>query len=409
MQRHMEIRSLMREKNQLALAIDKFHKTIYELGPHLGVQCDIAACLYELGRYEECWDKAKTIAQDYLNNEVLLCKNTKRRTALMLSKFFEEMANASEALEWLERAHQNCENEEEKKWILANELRILSYFKCESNFLDKYYRTLELYNSETNLKIEILHSLMWAEWSLFGITHATQRWIELIKMNLNEMDQRLVNRDYLEMSLLLMADKKDSNFIQAQNFLRNLDINDFDLVILKICDSQSRTLASESFSQYQLSRMMRFRLILILFKQLTSETNNKIELIRKFKFFQCQMDKKSKALFRKIEPQIDFSNQWILKLNLATKTVSCKELNLNHKLTRLQGLLLKRMGQDSVVNLDVMSQQLWQCPSNENIYHRLRMLVYKINHNLNFHKEIELLEIRKDHISLNTKIKIEVL
>lgn len=408
-QRHFEIRSLMLNENQLETAIEQFQKTINELGPHLGLQCDIAACLYELGRYEECWTQVQIIARDYLENEDLLSKNTKRRTALILSKFFEEMAEASATLEWLDRAQINCESEEEKKWILANELRILSYFKCKADLTSKYYKVLELYNSAVNLKTEILHSLMWAEWSLFGIAHATQRWFELMQMSLNQMDQRLINRDYLEMSLLVMIDKNDPNFIQAHSYLEKLDSNGFDLALLKICSSPLKDLVKESFSQYQLSRMMRFRLLLILFRQVAGDPNAQVELVNKFKFLQNYMDKKSKLIFKNIEPQIETSNQWILKMNLATKTISCKELNLNSKLTRLQILLLKRMGFETTVNLDMMSQQLWQCPSDESIYHRLRMLVYKINQKLSFHKEIELLEIRKDQISLNPKIKIEVL
>lgn len=408
-QRHYEIRHIMQNENQLSLAIDKFKQLIEELGPHLGLKCDIAACLYELGRYEECWRQVLDIAQDYFDNEHLLSANTKWRTALILSKFFEEMANPDKAVYWLNTAEKNCESQEEKKWILINKLRLLSYFKSKVDFIDIYYQVLELYNSKNSLKIEIVHSLMWSEWVLFGIKHALQRWFELKNFSLNEMDKRLIHRDFIEISLLSMVSKNDEHLMYAIDCLKQLELNDFDLALIKIFQSTQSDLLKENFSDLKLSRMMRFRLLTLLFKHLNFDQEAQVELINKFKFLQIHMDKKNQMFFKNIQPQLESTKQWILQICLSKKTASCKTLNFHQKLTRLQILLLKQLTINDSLDLDIVSQNLWQCQSDENIYHRIRMLVYKINHKLSFDKEFSILEIRKNQLTLNSKIKIELL
>lgn len=85
----------------------------------------------------------------------------------------------------------------------------------------------EFANTDDSLKIEMRHSLMWAESALFGFEHARVRWHELSDDDMNELDRRLIARDFLEIWLLLNAPWcADVETAHAQ--LETLTLTDFD-------------------------------------------------------------------------------------------------------------------------------------------------------------------------------------
>lgn len=407
---HQAIRKIAIQNPEQAIPL--FQNTLEEMGPHLGLLCDYAGCYYELGRFQECWNLTQQIAKEYFELETLLSQDSKRRTALMLSKFFEEMAEPAQALQWLGRAFDLCTSEEERKWILANELRLLSYFGIKKDLQKKYLLLLEIYNSSTTLKVEILHALSWTEWALFGFQHASQRWEELLKIPLNLMDRRLVHRDYLEMMILSGINVADINQAkakdQAQSELKSLQQLDYDTALLSLLSDFKMELKNLQWDSLKLSTMMRLRLLLLLFPQFQQQPDQQLEILKKFNFIVSSLSFESQNFFKKILPSISKTDKVVMTLPVVKKILVCSHPQLEMKLTSLQHKLLTNLNQGNIYSLEKVSEILWASEANESIYHRLRMLIYKLNQDIESKTGIKPFEIRKSQLELNPKIIFRV-
>lgn len=404
--RHQEIRTLM-VSGELDQAIVEFHEAITTHGSHVGLLCDLAGCYYELGRFHECDQIVDLICEEYEKAEHLLSNTSKRRTALMLAKFFEEGAKVAEALQWLTKAQEYCETLDDKKWIAINELRLLSYFGLKKDLQKRYVTVLELYNKEDSLKIEVLHGLCWAEWALFGYTHAVQRWRELQKYQMNDIDRRLVARDFIEISILARAPSNQVDLGLACAILSDADKIDYDKALLSQMErTQHRASRVDSSEELQLSLMMRIRLLLLMLKQ-ESDGLRKIEYLKKFSFLVGCLSPASQELFGRIQPTVEGS-KFILSLHVSNKKLICQNPGFEIKMTSLQVKLIKSASKNRTLSLDQVSNELWGCDSSESIYHRLRMLIYKLNEQIHAELGIKLLEIKKEGISLHLDVQIEI-
>lgn len=403
-ERHLEARSFV-VSNQLSLALDKFRSTIDDLGPHVGLQCDLAGCYYELGRFTEFEEVVTQIARDFERYEDVLCASSKRKTALMLAKFFEELAEPSQAISWLERASSWCEDLEQKKWIFGNELRILSYFGVKAGLQRKYRALLEMHGDGLNLKIEVQHALMWAEWALFGYNHAEKRRAMMRTREMNDIDRRLVARDFIEISLLSNV-RTGPTMEQAVADLKSVAQLDVDRILLGMVSPDECSAFDRGDAK--LSPMMTLRM-LILNSRFEPNPELQFETVKKFGFLVGGLSSESRRLFKTVEPVSIQSRKIDIDVHVSEKKLSLVEFGFNSKLTSLQIKFLRIVTNRRAISMDELALLLWNEASSESTYHRVRMLVYKLNALLSAPTCVTPFEIKKDGVTIHSDVQFHVL
>lgn len=404
--RHLENKSLI-HNGDYEKAIEEFKKIIDELGSHIGLLCDLAGCYYESGQFQQFQSSVIKIKSELYQNSHLISQLSQYRTHLCLSKYFEELAEPAMALDHLSKAIELTEDDEQKKKLQINELRILSFFGYKKDLQKKYLHVLEMYNSNQNMRIEILHGLMWTEWSLFGIDRAAGRFQDLISLHnsqsLNRTDQRLICRDFLEISAYSQY-LESTDAQRARHILEDLDQSEFDKSLLLLTNhSQPYSIYSE-----KLSEMMRLRLLIISF-HLETERSKKLEIKKIYQFLTDHLSKDSKELFKNIEHLLQLREETKIILRTLSREIEFNGKIFGTKLTRLQIQFLLGVKTLPSLGIDKISQHLWQRDGDESTYHRLRMLIYKLNSVLESVVGQKPFEITKEKVSLVIDLKIETI
>lgn len=390
-ERHQHIRQVM-SAAKYDTAIGLIHDLIKTQGQHIGLLCDLAVCLCETGRYHDFKEVVLLIQKEMDSVAGLLSSDSRYRTYLCLAKFYEELAEPAMALEYLSKISETMDDilskltySEEiqndkieiKKWVHINELRILSYFGKTKDLQKRYLQVLEYYNSNQNLKIEILHGLMWAEWSIFGFASAVSRFDELEAMVTEESDQRLICRDFIEIVLLSPETERK----KAQATIRKALEKYMQLVGLDYDRSLFALLEGKDLATLEplvVSKMMRLRLLLL---QLSNESRGDQQslLKKKFLFLIEDSSKKSAQLFLGLDLLISLKEEQTVVFYQKTRRLQYGSKSAEARLTQNQADFLSLMSGKSSLSLDEVAQYLWQMDFDENIYHRIRMMVNRLN------------------------------
>ncbi len=394
---HSQMKNLMHE-GQLPEALEFAKQTVEKFGPHIGLLCDIAACQYELGEYQACAATAKFIEKEFQRVSHYLSASSSRKTNVFLSKLFEEFGEIHEALGLLKTATEFAVLAEENKIIQSQELRILSYFGQKKELTKKYLLLTESIVDDQNLQIEIFHGLLWAEYSLFGFSHALQRWNRLKGMDVNMMDRRLMASDFLEICLL--AGQKDhSSALEAAEVLQVSNPFPYDLFLIKLQNGSLDALNPLGSDEFP--TMTKFR-ILSLQMAYVQDPSHVWELRRKFLFLAEGLGEASNKIVLTLLPPIK-DDKKILRLSERLAEFDSTSI----KLTQFQYRLLNAFREKTSLTLEEAGKILWDEIWDEGHYHRLRMLTYKINDLFQLNLGAALLDIRKSGIVLHHSIKIE--
>lgn len=385
---------------QFEEAILQFKQTLKMHGPHVGLLCDFAGCYYEMGQFQDCWEIVEKIKEEFSNAEKQLSANSKYRTLLILGKFYEEMAEPQMAIDSYKDAINYTFTLENEKWIYANEIRILSYFGKTSDLHKKYLALTSMNNTADNLKIEILHGLMWAEWALFGHEHARQRWVHSQKQQSNEIDNRLLARDFTELSILSNA-HREKDFLLATSLLATKSPLDYDKALLSLLAPEQDI----NIDEYNLSPMMKIRLVLLkLF--LSKNINERNEHFKKYSFLIKNQSKSAQVLFRMLIASSEVKES-LLIINKSDKTIDFADRSAL-KITNLQVKFLSSFVSKSDFTLEELSHELWQTNDIEHTYHRLRMLIYKLNDQLTHLLGFVPFEIKKEGVTAHSKLQVQL-
>lgn len=403
-QRHQNIRSLV-VASKWDEAISQFRECVETLGPHVGLLCDWAGCYYEAGRFQECWSLVDRIVEEFAQAKEVLSVSSKWRTAVMLAKFYDEMGEPAKALDWLRYADTHCSEFADKKWIYLQEIRILSYFGSKAELRRKYSAATEMHQLDDNLKIETLHSLMWTEGILFGFDHASKRFQQLQKLELNALDQRLMARDFIELGILSKQFTHPAIEIAIAR-LQTSHPSDYDTALLNlIADVSAKNLDPD---ELQLSDMMKLRLLLLGI-QLETKPEIQLQKKRKFLFLVSSFSEESQTYFKKIEPLIQQSEQLSLQLSPSDKRAfSSANADQTIALTGSEVKFLLAIEGLQQITLDEISAALWQSEGSESLYHRLRMLCYKLNEKLRTALGFTPFEVKKDGVTVHSNFKLTV-
>lgn len=396
---HSLVKNFLRQ-GELEQAMSLATETIISCGPHVGLLCDLAATQYELGLFSHCVATTQLLKLEYKRAESLLSKDSSRRTALFLAKLLEEQADLPEAFSHLQKAESLADRDQDRKVIQSQQLRILSWLGEKKELSVKYLFLTEHLGDSDDLAVEILHGLMWAEASLFGFSHAVQRWQALQKMEINFQDTRLIHRDFLEIALLNA--KRNSNFsLAASEQLQACGPLLFDRFLISLMRDESQAFSLDQTDQC--SMMMRFR-ILILQMQMLSDSEKILECRRKFFFLLNTLSTEAAVALEKMIPHLQKEIQSQLILVSQARSLNIGGVSIS--LTPLQTSLLKAFVGRSSMDLGDVSLSLWGHDYDSSHYHRIRMLVYKTNELLQLSLGIPILEVRKAGLRLNPQCQI---
>lgn len=399
-QKHSEIRKLIVEE-KLSEALSEFKNVIHTLGTHIGLLCDYAGCFYEMGRFHECWEVVKTVEQEYNIAKWKLSEDSQRRTLFFLGKFYEEMAEPAIALNYFHQALNLCDTLDEKKWVFSNELRLLSYFQRKGDLQKKYLAITEMKSSSVSLKIETLHGLMWAEYILFGYEQATSRWKLSMELPMNKMDKRLINRDFIEICIL--SEHMNCEYLKAaQSYLLQEVQLDYDKALIAILKNN----IDFNIDELSLSVMMRVRLLLLQIKLSASEVRQS-ELRKKYFYLLEHLSKESQDLFKRINIRLCENSLFQLILHVADKKLIFSD-KTSLKLTSMQVKFLTSIADKKSISLEQVSQKIWEMEDTLNTYHRLRMLVYKLNNSLLPFIGLTAFEVKKEGIFVHEQVSFKI-
>jgi len=372
---HLEMKELMK-KGDLSAALSEGVRASQAFGPHVGLACDIAACQYELGLFQASMNTSLQIKKAYFENHDLLSTESKYRTALFLAKLFEEQAEITEALTFLQEAQKYISDRSDLSFVGVQELRILSYLGISKDLSSKYASVSGFIKNENDLKIEVHHGLMWAEWSLFGFKHSLQRWELLKKAELNSLDRRLVARDFLEICLL--SGVPDNTAAQeAANILSQSELLSFDRFLLDLFNKKEKS--GEYLDCFDLSAMQRLRILLIEMKMEKDEIQI-VELNKKYLFLLQGLSKASKNLLAALVG--DFSKNQKITLTLSEDRRALRVADKPVEITKIQGKLIASFVEIKKISLEDVAHFIWEEDLNDSHYDRLRMIVYKLNKQL---------------------------
>ncbi|MFV3409858.1 hypothetical protein ACNH6C_14710 [Bdellovibrio bacteriovorus] len=399
-QYHKQARQFMLDGN-FEQALSTFRKALSECGPHVGLLCDFAGCFYEMGRFQECWEVVAKLKTEFAEAQELLSQDSKIRTLLMLGKFHEEMAESALALNYYRLAGDSSDSLDDKQWIYVNELRVLAYFAKADSLQQKYLIVTEMKEVSPSLQTELLHGLMWSEWALFGYGHGVRRFQAALNSELNDMDKRLLARDFLEISIL-SNQTADTDIQAAIDLLQAGELLDYDQALLSLFTGKPET----NQDNLSLTTMMKIRLLILQIKSSRSEVES-FELKKKYNYLVKGLSQASQSLFQRIEPQVEIRTK--IQAILHPKTRQIHFLSSEPiVLTKMQAKLLGLFSSNDELDLDLISQEVWQTTSDEGTYDRLRMMIYKLNktfHNiLGFHA----FEVHKNGASIHAHLKIQL-
>jgi tetratricopeptide (TPR) repeat protein len=412
MRAHAQVKELFLA-GRLREAIENANSAIGSFGSHVGLLCDLAACHYELGQYRFCWTVLDRIEGEFAECEALLSTESAWRTLLMMAKLHEERGFLARALECLKKAQDRCEESDALKFLQIQELRILSFHKGSQKELSaRYAFVTERMGESENLRLELLHGLMWTENSLFGFEHARLRFERALSLGLSPMERRLWAREFLEICLREEAPREAVNHAihELQTAMEEADESDlseldYDRLLLRLAKQETYGVSAAEIFEVSLSPMMTIRILLLCLR--TARTSaEKMELHKRLEFLCSSMDSFTREAVQSITPPLQIDRLLEIHLYSSVKDRRARIEQEEFRLTKMQLAFLQCFEADQELTLEELAHRLWKEEWSESLYHRLRMLVYKLNEDLRLSLAQTLFEIGKSGVQMNAGVRI---
>lgn len=365
-------------------ALDHLKQALNEYGPHIGLLADIANCYYNLSEMWNFKQSLVKLSEEFEISRPLLERNHLVRALIFIGKGLEEQAYFYLALKKYEEAlaHILPEEIDLLSQCLSQIVRVKSYLGQNCKVNDYYQRLLMMKPSRPHLEIEVNHSLMLFEIILFGPISAYDRFKLLFQnYKIHSIDQKLIGFDYLEEALRLGEINPEAQALIESIALEKNDR--FEFLMKEIWQGKSPSVIMGILNQqsHEVTPSSYMRLLFLLIHK-CSAAAIKIELKKRLLLLLEQTDTDTKSLLLK---------KWDLKLadeNLVLflhETHFSVELNGNSKSfakSKPSFELLKMLSKQSDLSLEDVVQKLWQASWNESYYHRVRIMVKRLNDEL---------------------------
>lgn len=359
---------------ELELSLNQLKDAVNEFGPHVGILSDIVAIAYLLNDLHQINHFTEKLEKELLESKLKLASESLVRSFIFLGKIKEFNGEVYNALELYQEAFEHAESNHLFLKAAAQIIRLKS-------FLGKHNEVSELYSAITLRKLtlddndfELNHSALLVELRLFGMSAFTSRMNKIIDENLPEYDKRQMVCHYLE-ELIWQDEKSDANFLnKIKNVLQFDDLNTYEYLVLSQFIELPVTELQSCLSP--LDELKR----LILQIKLTKNTKER-DSYKKMFFFQLQtLSKESRMMLEK---------KWIKHLENKQATIhvslSKNEIYFENKIiekvnTKQLLKLITYFENKKVVSTDDIATELFESDNyNENEYHRLRMIVSRLN------------------------------
>ncbi|MNL21931.1 hypothetical protein D3C87_1432460 [compost metagenome] len=276
--------------------------------------------------------------------------------------------------------------------------------------LAQYYRDLIFYSGEIqHFNIEIEHALMLAEDQLVGLSQATFRFNKLKEMNLNIQDWRLVFFDYAEMVLRRGQWSEDLSQESLRFDSKELDSFERALQLFGVSSIARISIPDLDRLSKQLSFMGYLRISGINISRTQDEEEKRNMRLQMLLLLETT-DPASKQLLLKRWNSIKSFSQSIsapemitLELLENSKEISFKFLSYSFARKENAWSLMLLLKQSEQLDLEVFARELGISNYDENAFHRLRMIVTRLNKDLAQITGIpQVLQIKQQQLVVNS-------
>lgn len=388
MHEHQKMKELMRSGKHIQ-ALEIAEQAIIKYGKHVGLLCDITCCQYELGFFSSCAQTLSLTMKEFAQASEFLSQNSSRRTALFIAKIAEELGDIQQSLNWLKKAKESVNTNEDLLWIEVQEIRILSFLGIKKDLAKILLRTNIPRQGNYSIQVEVLHSLMWTESCLVGFNQAYEIYKRLLTYDLTPSDCRLIHRDFLE--ICLRHNIQDPLIInKVVQKLERTDMLSFDRFLIEL--SQNRKMNSDYLYNDDLSVMQKIRILNIEIN-LQRDSKKIIDLKRKLNYLLKGLSSSSIKLLKNIVTSEHLDHDI---------TISVSSLSL----TAQQALLLTAFQNTLTLNIEEVVRQIWQEEFCDFHYDRLRMTIYKLNAIIQEHSGSPLFKLSKLQLSRSKNFRI---
>ncbi len=381
-------------------------------GDHIALLADLAVCHYLDGRMIEWKNYLDQTAESFAENESFLSRDTKFASTLVLGKFREEEGRIDQALQLYDKLLTSLDMQRDGEYYaigLAQLLRLGVQFDLDRP-LAEYYNTLcRLVDIESNSedRVDILHACMLAELSIVGAQAALDRLEQILELpDVLEAEKSLAYFDLLEAFLRLNARHLPDRMAALLTKVQALDVYE-------------KTLEQMAFSPEELSsnvnlapglstaNSLRLQSLIFFFE---TSTERQIEIRRRIVFILSGLGETAEKIWRKYLRHTLQDKHVALELCEKTENLRVGNCVLSLRRKRNMQKLLSAMLEKQELDVDSVTQLVWDAEYNESYYHRLRMLGRRLNELLytNFGVEKAII-VDSDRVAINESIRIKKL
>lgn len=356
-----------------------FRKAIDDFGEHVGLLSDLLCCHYVSGDYFSWSKNVDRLAEELEKASAKLSTDSLIRTMLLLAKSREEQGLVADALQIYEEMLKKTSEDDFLPLVLAQLVRIKSFWGIKKDLPDNYNKLIlineKFFLNHTN--VEVQHALILAEMELFGVEEGSSRLGNLLtdENNLCDADKRLLIYDYLECNLRLKGVIPEfvSEYASQITFR-----DDFEDIIHRLTfdgtKSISRGELSELSSKVPPTCFIRVMIYL-------GELNN-IEIQRKLLFLLDSLEHKSRKVwtqrFRSLIESSDTRNK-LATYDSNSKIITFGDQVLNLSRKKMMWGVLEHLLDKGECPIEEFVEKIWQVSYNPSYYHRLRVLVKRLN------------------------------
>lgn len=381
-QEHLKGREFMEQGSYLE-ALEIFHKTLADHGPHVGLISDIAAVYYLMGRVEDWHNMALRLEKELNQAQGFLSDISLIKTQIFLGKMFEEQAEVQKALEIYAAAEKSAANNSAYRLKAQTQrLRLMSFLGIRTG-LAELYRLVSTARAENeHFEIEFEHSLMLAEMVLFGLESAGSRVVSLFaNQNLDSSDLRLLYIDFAEESL------RQSSSLHLLERLHGrvplADCDEFEKVIALMIQSTEFTLSPQDLNKLgsQLPLLGLLRVMTLQMKRSgSSESSDEIQ--RRFLFLLDSLTAESKNhLVKKWQADLGGAAK-VLYFSKNENLLFIKGQQLQIKPDSFAMKVLELMTESKTQDIETFVQQVFEAEYNVSYYDRTRIALQRLNKEL---------------------------
>lgn len=381
-QEHLKGRELMQQGSYVQ-AIEVFHKTLADHGPHVGLISDLAAVYYLTGRIEDWHNMALRLEKELNEAQGILSELSLIKTQIFLGKMFEEQAEVQKALDSYAAAEKSAaQNAAYRLKAQAQRLRLMSFLGIRTG-LSELYRLVSTARAESeHFEIEFEHSLMLAEMVLFGMESAGSRLVSLFaNPDLDSSDIRLLYIDFAEESL------RQTSSLQLLGRLKDrvplVDCDEFEKVVALMIQSPDFVLSPQDLNKLssQLPLLGLLRIMTLQMKRLSSDVSSE-EVQRRLLFLLDSLSADSRnQLAKKWQADLGGTSK-ILYFSKSDQVLFVKGQQLQIKANSFAMKVLELMTESKSQDIEPFVQRVFEADYNISYYDRTRVALQRLNKEL---------------------------